>query len=49
MSMKIDQLFSVKDRTVLITGGSRGLGEMMARGFVENGARVYISSRSAEA
>jgi NAD(P)-dependent dehydrogenase (short-subunit alcohol dehydrogenase family) len=47
MSFKINDLFSVKDKVVVITGGSRGLGEMMARGFVENGARVYITSRKA--
>ena len=35
-------------RVALITGGSRGIGEMIARGYVENGARVYISSRKAE-
>ncbi|NKI16883.1 SDR family NAD(P)-dependent oxidoreductase [Spongiibacter sp. KMU-166] len=38
-------LFSIADKTVVITGGSRGLGAMMARGFLENGARVYISAR----
>jgi NAD(P)-dependent dehydrogenase (short-subunit alcohol dehydrogenase family) len=41
-------LFSVEGKAVLITGGSRGIGEMIARGYVENGARVYISSRKAE-
>jgi NAD(P)-dependent dehydrogenase (short-subunit alcohol dehydrogenase family) len=46
---KIEELFSVAGKVVLITGGSRGLGEMMARGYVENGARVYISSRKADA
>jgi NAD(P)-dependent dehydrogenase (short-subunit alcohol dehydrogenase family) len=33
---------------VLVTGGSRGIGEMIARGFVEAGAIVYISSRKAD-
>jgi NAD(P)-dependent dehydrogenase (short-subunit alcohol dehydrogenase family) len=42
-------LFSVKGKTVVITGGSRGIGLMMARGFVENGAKVYITSRKADA
>ena len=43
--MKIENLFSVKNKIVLITGGSRGIGEMLAEGFVANGAKVYISSR----
>lgn len=47
--MKIEELFSVRGKVVLITGGSRGLGEMMARAYVENGAKVYISARKAEA
>ena len=32
--MKIENIFSVKDKIVLITGGSRGIGEMIASGFV---------------
>jgi NAD(P)-dependent dehydrogenase (short-subunit alcohol dehydrogenase family) len=47
--MKIEDLFSVRGKTALITGGSRGLGEMFARAYVENGVKVYISSRKAEA
>lgn len=46
-SMNSSSLFSVAGKVVLITGGSRGLGEYMARGYVANGARVYISSRKA--
>lgn len=44
----LEQLFGVDGKTVLVTGGSRGIGLMIARGFVEAGARVYISSRKAE-
>ena len=47
--MKLDDLFSVAGKRVLVTGGSRGIGEMIAAGFVANGAKVYISSRKAEA
>jgi NAD(P)-dependent dehydrogenase (short-subunit alcohol dehydrogenase family) len=47
--MKIEDLFSIKGKIALITGGSRGLGEMIARAYVENGAKVYITSRKAEA
>ncbi|GAB3846154.1 glucose 1-dehydrogenase [Micromonospora andamanensis] len=41
-------LFSVDGKTVLVTGGSRGIGLMIARGFVAAGAHVIISSRKAE-
>ena len=42
-------LFSVEGRTALVTGGSRGIGEMIAAGLLANGAKVYISSRKAGA
>ncbi|OON31306.1 MULTISPECIES: RhlG family 3-oxoacyl-ACP reductase [unclassified Micromonospora] len=41
-------LFSVEGKTVLVTGGSRGIGLMIARGFVRAGAHVVISSRKAD-
>ncbi|MEH0825183.1 MULTISPECIES: SDR family oxidoreductase [unclassified Micromonospora] len=41
-------LFSVADKTVLVTGGTRGIGLMIARGFVQAGARVIVSSRKAD-
>ncbi len=42
-------LFDIEGKAALVTGGTRGIGLMIARGYVENGARVYVASRSEEA
>ena len=40
-------LFSLEGRTAIVTGGSRGIGKMIAQGFLEQGASVYITARKA--
>ncbi|MEH3160390.1 MAG: SDR family oxidoreductase [Sphingomonas taxi] len=47
--MDTQNLFRLDGRTALVTGGSRGIGKMIAAGFIAQGATVYISSRKADA
>ena len=48
MTRTIQQLFELKGKTALVTGGSRGLGLQLAQALGEAGAKIMLSSRKAE-
>ncbi|GIS47198.1 MAG: hypothetical protein Ct9H90mP19_4350 [Gammaproteobacteria bacterium] len=49
MSLDIKDLFNIKGKVAVVTGGSRGIGEMITSGFLANGVKVYITARKEEA
>ena len=49
MSERLNHLFNLAGKTAVVTGGSRGIGEMIAEGFVDAGAKVIMTARKAEA
>ena len=49
MNLNLETLFNVKNKTAVVTGGSRGIGAMITEGFLANGCKVYITARKKEA
>ena len=47
--MEIEKLFSVQGKVAVVSGGSRGIGEMITSAYLANGAKVYITARKTEA
>ncbi|KAI8852406.1 putative NADPH-dependent beta-ketoacyl reductase [Chytridium lagenaria] len=45
LNLKLDSLFSVKNKVAVVTGGGSGIGKMIAAALIQNGAKVYIASR----
>ncbi|GIS26410.1 MAG: hypothetical protein CM15mP127_07830 [Gammaproteobacteria bacterium] len=43
--MNLQELFKVEGKIAVVTGGSRGIGEMITAGFLANGVKVYITAR----
>lgn len=48
-ALDLDSLFGVSGKVAIVTGGSRGIGYMIASGLVANGVKVYITARKAQA
>jgi NAD(P)-dependent dehydrogenase (short-subunit alcohol dehydrogenase family) len=46
---KLDRLFDMTGRVVIVTGGTRGIGRALAEGYVAAGAKVVVASRKADA
>ena len=49
MGVSINELFNVAGKVAVVTGGSRGIGRMIAQAYVENGVKTYITARKEEA